>query len=114
MDVFLIAFTIFNAVAGMGGLLRALALFMPQEQERWKSRRLYQLAVFIALSLPIFALLFTAQAWASWSVQDHRAGGWILGPLAWLVAMGIVFAIVDFTEDGRLDFGRGAPTGVKR
>lgn len=107
MDVFLIAFTIFNAVAGLGGLLRALGLFMPQEQERWKSKRLYQLALGIALSLPVCAVVFTAQAWAAWGVRDHGAGAWILAPLAWLIAMGVIFAVVDFAEDGELDGGRG-------
>jgi hypothetical protein len=30
-----------------------------------------------------------------------------MAPLAWLVAMGIVFAVIDVAEDGRFDFGRG-------
>ena len=41
-----------------------------------------------------------------WRSDAHWAL-FVLVPIAWLIAMGIVFAIVDFAEDGVFDFGRG-------
>jgi hypothetical protein len=66
------------------------------------------IAILVAWTLPVLCVAGTAIAWR-WLGGDYHA--WsapiILAPVAWLVIWGVLFAIVDFAEDGELDFGRG-------
>lgn len=107
MEIFLSAFTAFNVVAGLVALIRGLRLWSPTARDAWRSTRLYYLAIWIACSLPIVALVCTLQAWRAWGAGEASAGPTMVAPLAWLVAMGIVFAVIDIAEDGQLDFGKG-------
>lgn len=108
MDVFLIAFTGFNAVAGVAGMWRGVRLWSPSARQAWASKRLYILAVVISCMLPIIAGAFTILAWDSYVTGNvGHAAPFILAPLLWLIAMGLLFALIDFAEDGRFDFGRG-------
>ena len=56
--------------------------------------------------MPLAAVLGTMIAWMD--VQAGRQAGALLAfiPIGWLVLMGIVFAVVDFAEDGILGNAR--------
>lgn len=107
MDIFLWAFTAFNSLAGIFALLRGFALSARAERAQWVSKRLYGLALFIAATLPLIAVGCSVAAWQAHANGSAMAGPLILGPLIWLVAIGVVFAAIDFAEDGRFDFGKG-------
>jgi dipeptide/tripeptide permease len=112
MEVFVQAFSAFNAFAGLAGLIRALRMWSPTQREAWKSTTLYYFAIAIAASLPLVALCFTMLAWQALGAGDTGAAGpLILAPLLWLIAMGVIFATIDFAEDGRIDFGKGSNGG---
>jgi hypothetical protein len=108
MTLFLAAFTVFNAFLAYAALRRAGKLMTPEGRDWWASKRLYSIACFAAWTLPAVCLAATA---AAWLIQRagvlHLAPPMILAPVGWLLLMGVFFAIVDFSEDGVLDFGRG-------
>jgi hypothetical protein len=109
MDVFLIAFSCFNFVAGLAGLWRGVRLWAPGARGAWASTPLYLLAVFIACALPLVAGVFTVLAWDSYHAGAvAQAGPLILAPVLWLILMGLLFAVIDFADDGRFNFGRRA------
>lgn len=112
MTLLLIAMSVFNFCAGFAALKRAFRLVTPEGRARWASRRLYGIAVFVAWSLPVIALIATI--WA-WRLTQGQAAHWALpmmfAPVGWLILWGILFAIVDVAEDGELDFGRGPKRG---
>jgi hypothetical protein len=56
--------------------------------------------------MAVLGLGATTAAWALWPRNAHYAL-LALAPIVWLLAMGAVFAAVDFAEDGVFDFGRG-------
>lgn len=104
MDIFLWCFTGFNLVAGTAALVRGLRLWSPTAREAWQSTRLYYLAIWTACSMPVVAIWFTLLAWRAPSLA--AAAPLVLAPLAWLISMGIIFAIIDFAEDGRFNLGQ--------
>jgi hypothetical protein len=61
------------------------------------------------LDLSAAALGATIMAWAHFHAGRADGALWVLSPLAWLIFLGVVFAVVDVAEDGRLDFGRAPP-----
>jgi hypothetical protein len=102
MDIFLTGFTAFNLLLALMATQKAARLMRPTGHERWASRRLFGLAVFIAVSLPIICV---AATWAGWSLRagaHFAAHVAIAAPTVWLLAMGALFAAVDFLEDGIL------------
>ena len=107
MIVFLLAFSAFNVILGFAALRRAMKLVAPEGRARWASKRLYAIAVFAGWSLPIVCVLATGVAWALNDDAQHWAAPTVLAPVGWLLLMGTFFAVVDFTEDGVLDFGHG-------
>ncbi|MES1159058.1 MAG: hypothetical protein ABUL42_04105 [Terricaulis silvestris] len=106
MIVLLWALTLFNAAVALGGLGLALRLLTAEERAHWRSRTLLRIADVFAWVLPAAAILSTAFAWLD--VQTGRPAGALLAfiPIGWLVLMGIVFAVVDFAEDGILGNAR--------
>lgn len=106
MLVLLWAFTGFNLVAAAASLGGAMRLTTREERARWGSKRLLMLAAFLAWTFPLAAALGVAMAWGHYQAGEHDAIAIILAPIAWLVAMGAVFAIVDFAEDGILGNAR--------
>ncbi len=108
MTVFLAAFTAFNLFLAYAAVRRAGKLMTADGQAWWQSKRLYAIAVFAAWTLPFACVGATAYAWALHRQGvEHWAGPAILAPLGWLLLLGVFFAIVDVSEDGVLDFGRG-------
>ena len=55
---------------------------------------------------PVIAFIAGSFAWAIFNMGGHHAFPLMLAPIAWLVIMGIVFAIVDYAEDGILGNAR--------
>lgn len=103
MQLFLTVFTLFN-LAAAGAAFRVVAtLALPDAPKQWASQRLFLIARVGCWGLGMIALWATAAAWAF----GPDLAPVILAPIAWLLAMGAVFAIVDFAEDGVFDFGRG-------
>lgn len=108
MTVFLVAFTAFNAFLAYAALRRAGKLMTAEGRDWWQSKRLYAIAVFAAWTLPLACVGASVWAWMLHSQGvEHWAAPTILAPLGWLVLMGVFFAIVDVSEDGVMDFGRG-------
>jgi hypothetical protein len=105
--VFLAGFTLFNACLGLAAAAQARALSTPEGKAWWKSRRLYAIASFAAWTLPLVSI---GAIGAAWLLPAELAAAAVLAPLAWLIGLGALFAVVDFAEDGMLDFGRGPPS----
>ncbi len=110
MQLFLTVFTLFN-LAAAGAAFRVVAtLALPDAPKQWASRRLFLIARIGCWGLGMIALWATAAAWAF----GPGFAPAILAPIGWLLAMGAVFAVVDFAEDGVFDFGRGPKPGGDR
>jgi hypothetical protein len=102
MDIFLIGFTAFNLILALMAAQKAARLLRPTGKARWASERLYGLAVFIAVSLPIVCVAAIATGWTLRSSAHFAAHLTMAAPTVWLLAMGALFAAVDFLEDGIL------------
>jgi hypothetical protein len=102
MDPFLIGFTGFNLILALMATQKAARLLRPSGKELWASARLYGLAVFIALSLPLVCLGAVGAGWALVAQLHFAAHLIIAAPVVWLLAMGGLFAAVDYLEDGVL------------
>ena len=111
MLVFLFAFSAFNVILGYAALRRAQKLAAPEGRAWWASKRLYRIAIFAAWTLPFVCVAATGAAWALNDAAAHWAAPAILAPVGWLLLMGVFFAVVDFAEDGVLDFGHGPKPG---
>lgn len=104
MLIFLIAFSLFNlcaAGAAWNGIVNLDRMHGPQG---WQSKRLYVIGKTAAWGLLLLSIWSTA---AGWTFSPNGAP-LVLLPIAWLFVSGVVFAVVDFAEDGVFDFGRGA------
>lgn len=106
MLVLLWAFSAFNVVAAAASLGTAVRLMTGPERARWRSKRLLTLAAILAWTFPAAAFAGVATAWSHFNAGQADAIPIILAPIAWLMAMGLVFAIVDFAEDGVLGNAR--------
>lgn len=106
MIVLLWALTLFNAAAAMGGFTLALRLMTKEERAHWRSRTLLRIADAFAWILPLAAIAGTSLAWMD--VNAGRPAGALLAfiPVGWLLLMGLVFAVVDYAEDGILGNAR--------
>lgn len=107
MIVFLLAFSVFDVILGYAALRRAQKLVTPEGRAWWQSKRLHAIAVFAAWTLPFICILSVGAAWTLYDDAPHWAAPAALAPVAWLLVMGIFFAVVDVAEDGVMDFGRG-------
>jgi hypothetical protein len=106
MIVLLVAFSLFHLAAGAGSLRMAFVLLTAEERAHWRSKRLLFIAESISWVYPALGLLFAGLAWADFLAGRREALPIMLLPLAWLIGMGVVFAIVDFAEDGILGNAR--------
>jgi hypothetical protein len=106
MIVILWAFTLFHAVVGLASLSMAVRLLSPQERGLWRSQAALLVAEFLCWIYPIAAFVAAKSAWHAYSAGQHHALPLLLTPILWLIFMGILFAIVDFAEDGVLGNAR--------
>lgn len=114
MSLFVTLLSLFNLALAAGASGSAVRLATAQGKAGFASRRLYWLAGLLCWTLPPVAVASTLGAWAAQrSDVPGLVAPLLLAPLAWLIAMGLLFAIVDLAEDGVLDFGRGPPPAQK-
>jgi hypothetical protein len=106
MIVILAAFSLFHLVAGVAGLGLAMRLLAPEEAAHWRSKRPLLAARILCWVYPVLALVCVSLAWRRYEAAEALALPLILAPFVWLVVMGVVFAIVDFAEDGVLGNAR--------
>ena len=106
MTVILWAFTLFHAIVGMASLSMAIRLLGPQERALWRSRIALLVAEFMCWIYPIAAFVGVKSAWAAYDAGHPLALAMAVAPVLWLVFMGVMFAIVDFAEDGILGNAR--------
>lgn len=116
------ALSLFYLFAGAGALAAGMRLVGPEARRAFASRRLHWIAVGFCFSFPVAALAGMSLAWFMFAQPSIQAGIQAgiqggqhaplaaLAPLAWLVALGALFAVVDVAEDGVMDFGRGPRT----
>lgn len=103
MQLFLTIFTLFNLAAAGAAFRVVSSLAQLGADKQWASKRLFLIARVGCWGLLTIALWASAAAWAF----NPDGAPLILAPIVWLLAMGAVFAVVDFAEDGVFDFGRG-------
>ncbi|MBI1188832.1 MAG: hypothetical protein GC206_16115 [Alphaproteobacteria bacterium] len=108
MLTLLIAFTLFNACAAAVCVGLGVRLFRKDVRAAWASRRLLFIAAFLAWTFPPAAIAGAAIAWSHYLAGAMDAVAIVLAPIGWLVLLGVIFAIIDFAEDGVFDFGRGS------
>lgn len=106
MEVILWAFTLFHLAVGLASLGLALRLLTPDERAHWRSRSALLVAEFLCWIYPIAAFVAVKSAWGAYATGHHHAIPMLLSPILWLVLMGLLFAIVDFAEDGVLGNAR--------
>ncbi len=106
MVVILVGFTLFHLVAGLASLGMAVRLWTPSERALWRSPAALLAAELLVWIYPIFAFVGAKVAWRAFNASEHTALPLMLAPLGWLVIMGLIFAIVDFAEDGILGNAR--------
>lgn len=100
MNTILAAFTLFHLAAGIGALGAGFRLAAPRERARWRSKPALVVAQLLCWVYPVLAFVFTSWAWRAFREESAHVMPLIIAPLLWLVLMGLVFAIVDFVEDG--------------
>lgn len=108
MEVILWAFTLFHLAVGLASLGMALRLLTPDERAHWRSRSALLVAEFLCWIYPIAAFVAVKSAWSAFATGHHHAIPMLLSPILWLILMGLLFAIVDFAEDGVLGNARRA------
>lgn len=106
MIVLMIAFTLFHLVVGVASLGLAVRLWTPDERALWRSQVALLVAELLCWVYPIAAFASAKVAWSAYNDGAAHAFPMILTPILWLVAMGALFAIVDFAEDGILGNAR--------
>lgn len=106
MIVILIAFSLFHLAVGLASLALAVRLLTPAERGQWRSPINLLVAEFLVWIYPIFAYVAVRSAWLEHMADGLHAVPLILTPLLWLLFMGLLFAIVDFAEDGVLGNAR--------
>jgi len=103
MNIILWALTLFHLAAGLGALGVGLRLLAPAERALWQSKPALLVAQLLCWVYPVLAFACVSWAWRAFaSASPHNALPFMLAPIGWLLVMGLVFAIVDFAEDGIL------------
>ncbi len=100
MTVILWAFTLFHIFVGTACLVLALRMLTAQERALWRSPAALLAAEILCWVYPIAAYAATKSAWAAHGEAHPLALPMILAPIAWLLVMGLIYAIVDFADDG--------------
>ena len=106
MTVILWAFTAFHVCVGLASLALAVRLLTPGERAHWRSQAALLAAEFLCWVYPVVALVSVKSAWDAFAAEHHLAMPILLAPIAWLLLMGAIFAVVDFVEDGVLGNAR--------
>lgn len=106
MLVILWAFTLFHVAVGIACLTAAVRLLTPQERQLWRSPLALLTAELLCWIYPIAAFVSVKSAWAANAAGHPLAMVMLIAPILWLVLMGVMFAIVDFAEDGVLGNAR--------
>jgi len=55
---------------------------------------------------PIAAFVGVKSAWSAFAADHHLAMPFLIAPILWLVFMGVLYAVIDFAEDGVLGNAR--------
>jgi hypothetical protein len=100
MTVILAAFTLFHVAVGLGTLEAGLRLLTAQERAHWRSKAALLVAQLLCWAYPLLAIVCASWAWRVFTTGQPHALPLILAPVLWLLVMGLVFALVDFAEDG--------------
>ena len=100
MGIILSAFTLFHLAAGVGGLGAGLRLLSREERAHWRSKAALLVAQLLCWVYPVLAFACASAAWRAFAAGEPYALPTMLAPILWLLVMGLVFAIVDFAEDG--------------
>jgi hypothetical protein len=106
MTIILWAFTAFHVCVGLASLALAIRLLTPGERAQWRSQIALLAAELLCWIYPVAALASVKSAWDAYAGDHHLAMPILLAPLAWLLFMGAIFAVVDFLEDGVLGNAR--------
>jgi peptidoglycan biosynthesis protein MviN/MurJ (putative lipid II flippase) len=106
MIVILAAFSVFHLIVGTASLGMAVRLLTRDEREHWRSKWNLFVAELTCWLYPVIAFVCAVLAWRDFS--DGRAHALLLlsAPFGWFIVMGIVFAVVDYAEDGILGNAR--------
>lgn len=102
MVIILTAFTLFHLCAGLGSLGVGMRLLAEEERKLWESKSALIVAEVLCWVFPVLAFICVSWAWRLHAVDDAFTVPLMLAPIGWLLVMGLVFAIVDFAEDGVL------------
>jgi hypothetical protein len=103
MNIILWAMTLFHLAAGLGALGVGLRLLAPAERALWQSKSALLVAQLLCWVYPALAFVCVSWAWREFGAgAAHDALPLMLVPIGWLIFMGLVFAIVDYLEDGIL------------
>lgn len=106
MIVILWAFTLFHVVVGLASLNTAVRLLSPAERALWRSRSALLVAELLCWIYPVAGFVASKSAWDAYHAHQPHAVPLLFIPIGWLLLMGLVFAIVDFAEDGILGNAR--------
>jgi hypothetical protein len=100
MTVILWAFTLFHVFVGTAALVAAVRLLTPQERALWRAPAALLIAELLCWIYPIAAYVSVKSAWAAHDAGHPLAIPMVLAPIAWLMIMGLFFAVADFADDG--------------
>jgi hypothetical protein len=100
MNIILAAFTLFHLAVGLGALGAGIRLLAAEERSLWRSKAALLVAQLLCWIYPVLAFLCARWAWFAFARGDGLALPLMAAPFLWLLVMGLVFAIVDFAEDG--------------
>src|SRR6185295_13405278 len=106
MIVILAAFSLFHLVAGTASLSLAVRLLAPEERAHWRSKPNLFVAELTCWLYPLIAFVCAIFAWRAFGAGQAHALALLSAPFLWFVLMGLVFAIVDYAEDGILGNAR--------
>ena len=106
MIVILAAFSLFHLVAGTASLGLAVRLLAPEERAHWRSKPNLFVAELTCWLYPVIAFVAGIFAWRAFGEGQPHALALLSTPFLWFIVMGIVFAIVDYAEDGILGNAR--------
>lgn len=106
MVVILSAFSLFHLAVSLACIAAAVRMLTPRERALWRSPAALLAAELLVWIYPILAFVGAKVGWRAFGAGDHTALPLMLAPIGWLVVMGVIYAIVDFAEDGVLGNAR--------